>query len=665
MIEISRRIKKLRELLNHHNYRYHVLDDPEISDESYDVLYRELIDIEREYPQFVTLDSPSMRIGAEPADGLSTVRHPSPLLSLGNVFDSEELEKWISRISDLVDTDIDEYVCELKYDGLAVALTYEDGVFVQGATRGDGAVGEDVTANLRTVRSIPLSINGEVPRRFEVRGEVYLPITEFDRINEERTALGESKYANPRNTAAGSLRQLDSRETSKRNLDIAIYSLGWAEGLTLSTHAEALEWLSSCGFKISVHNRPARNLEEITQYYLDWQIARQDLNYGTDGIVVKVNRFDIQQSLGDVGREPRWAIAYKWPAAQSVTKLLDIGINVGRTGSLNPYAILEPIQVSGVTITHATLHSEEDIFRKDLRIGDHVVVQRAGDVIPQILRPLEELRTGDEVVFAMPNDCPSCGGSVVRDVGEAAHYCMNRNCLAQVQESLVHFVMTMDIDGLGEQTVRQLFEEQLVRNPADFYFLDPQQIAVLPGLGEKSAFKLVSNIQISKNHPLEQLLMSLNIRHVGRETATILAEQFGSMEAILDADIDQLSSVPSIGPKIAESIQKWSRDPVIQSLVKRLDVAGLRMTREKQSDDSALLSGLEVVITGRLDAFTRSEAEIKIRELGGVLGRNVTGRTSLVVVGDNPGTKIEQARERAIKVITEQEFLDLIRSPNQ
>ena len=665
MIEISRRIKKLRELLNHHNYRYHVLDDPEISDESYDVLYRELIDIEQEYPQFVTLDSPSMRIGAEPADGLSTVRHPSPLLSLGNVFDSEELEKWISRISNLVGTDIDEYVCELKYDGLAVALTYEDGVFVQGATRGDGAVGEDVTANLRTVRSIPLSINGEVPRRFEVRGEVYLPITEFDRINEERTALGESKYANPRNTAAGSLRQLDSRETSKLNLDIAIYSLGWAEGLTLSTHWDVLEWLSSCGFKISLHNQLARNLEEITQYYLDWQVARQDLNYGTDGIVVKVNRFDIQQSLGDVGREPRWAIAYKWPAAQSVTKLLDIGINVGRTGSLNPYAILEPIQVAGVTITHATLHSEEDIFRKDLRIGDHVVVQRAGDVIPQILRPLEELRTGDEVVFAMPNDCPSCGESVVRDVGEAAHYCMNRNCLAQVQESLVHFVMTMDIDGLGEQTVRQLFEEQLVRNPADFYFLDPQQIAVLPGLGEKSAFKLVSNIQISKNHPLEQLLMSLNIRHVGRETATILAEQFGSMEAILDADIDQLSSVPSIGPKIAESIQTWSRDPVIQSLVKRLDVAGLRMTREKQSNDSALLSGLEVVITGRLDAFTRSEAEIKIRELGGVLGRNVTGRTSLVVVGDNPGTKIEQARERAIKVITEQEFLDLIRSPNQ
>ncbi|MCL0042825.1 NAD-dependent DNA ligase LigA [Dehalococcoidia bacterium] len=665
MIEISRRIKKLQELLNHHNYRYHVLDDPEISDESYDVLYRELIDIEREYPQFVTLDSPSMRIGAEPAHGLSTVRHPAPLLSLGNVFDSEELEKWISRISDLVDTDIDEYVCELKYDGLAVALTYEDGVFVQGATRGDGAVGEDVTANLRTVRSIPLSINGQVPRRFEVRGEVYLPITEFDRINEERTALGESKYANPRNTAAGSLRQLDSRETSKRNLDIAIYSLGWAEGLTLSTHWDVLEWLSSCGFKISLHNQLARNLEEITQYYLDWQVARQDLNYGTDGIVVKVNRFDLQQSLGDVGREPRWAVAYKWPAAESVTKLLDIGINVGRTGSLNPYAILEPVQIAGVTITHATLHSEEDIVRKDLRIGDQVVVQRAGDVIPQVLRPLHELRTGDEVVFGMPKNCPSCGGSVVRDVGEAAHYCSNRNCLAQIQESLVHFVMTMDIDGLGEQTVRQLFDELLVKDPADFYFLDPPRIAALPGLGEKSALKLVANIQTSKNHPLEQILMSLNIRHVGRETATVLVEQFGSMEAILDADADQLSSVPSIGPKIAESIQTWSRDPVTQSLVKRLHAAGLSMTREKKAADSSRFSGLEVVITGRLDAFTRSEAEIKIRELGGMLGRNVTGRTSLVVVGDNPGTKVEQARERAIKVITEQEFLDLIRSPNQ
>jgi DNA ligase (NAD+) len=492
-----------------------------------------------------------------------------------------------------------------------------------------------------------------------------LPITEFDRINDERAALGQPKYANPRNTAAGSLRHFDSKETSKRNLDVAIYSLGWAEELIFATHWEVLNWLSGHGFKISEHNRLVHNLAEMEQYYLDWQVTRQNLNYGTDGIVVKVNRFDLQQSLGDVGREPRWAVAYKWPAVQSVTKLLDIGINVGRTGSLNPYAILEPVQIAGVTIAHATLHSEEDILRKDLRIGDHVVVQRAGDVIPQVLRPLHELRTGDEIVFGMPNQCPACGGSVIRDAGETAYYCPNRRCLAQIQESLVHFAMTMDIDGLGEQTVRQLFNEKLVKDPADFYSLKPQLMVDLSGLGEKSASKLVANIQASMNRPLDQLLMSLNVRYVGRETAAVLAEEFGSMEAILDADIDELSAVSSIGPKIAASIQSWSENPETRSLIKRLDTVGLRMTHEKEWDDSSFLSGVEVVITGRLDHFTRPQAEVKIRELGGTLGRNITGRTSLVVVGDNPGTKIKQAREREIKVITEQEFLGLLGETNR
>ena len=538
----TERIEALRERLNYHNYRYYVLDSPEVGDAQYDALMRELRAIEAEHPELVTADSPTQRVGAAPADGFEQVTHSRPMFSLGNAFNDEEFMAWHKRVSDLLEGEPFDMVCELKYDGLAVALTYENGVFVRGATRGNGMVGEDVTSNLRTVKSIPLRLlSDDVPQRFEVRGEVYFPKSKFVAFNEERAARGEQTYANPRNTAAGSLRQLDPRNTAERPLDIFIYSLGYAEGGEVpNTHWEMLQYLKGLGFKVSDDSRRVHSAEEAIAFYEGWVHSyEEELDAAADGVVVKVDNLDYQRHLGVVGREPRWAVAYKFPAVQEITRLLDIRVNVGRTGSINPYAVLEPVNIAGATVRQATLHNEDYIRSKDLLIGDWVVVERAGEVIPQVVSVIEDRRRGDEREFRMPEACPSCAEPVVSPEDEAMSYCYNASCPAQLVRLLEHFVSrgAMDIEGMGIKWGEYLIRQGLIRDVADIYYLKREHLARL---------NLLDVIEAAKARPFEDALASSGIPTVGKKSAGIIAERFGDMSALSVAselDIGELSGV--------------------------------------------------------------------------------------------------------------------------
>ncbi|MBN1643882.1 MAG: NAD-dependent DNA ligase LigA, partial [Dehalococcoidales bacterium] len=562
-------MEELRQKLNYHNYRYYVLDSPEISDEEYDSMMRELKQLEEQYPQFLTPDSPTQRVGATPLEAFGVVEHPLPLLSLGNAFVTEDLLAWHARTLKLLGLEQFDMVCEHKMDGLAVALTYINGQFTTGATRGDGLRGENITQNLRTIRSIPLSVPQGAPSRFEVRGEVYLPKKGFQKLNREREDEGLPVFANPRNAAAGSVRQLDPRITAKRPLDIYIYMLGYAEGKAMPpTHWETMEYLKSLGFKINPNNRRVSRIEEAEAYYQSWTQKRESLPYEADGVVVKADLLRYHDFIGDVGREPRWAIAYKFPAIQGTTLLKEIAISVGRTGTLNPYAILEPVQVGGVTIKQATLHNEDDIRRKDVREGDWVYIQRAGDVIPEVVGPIVSKRTGKEKEFSLPGKiydkekkrpaCPVCGGEIVRPEGEVAYYCSNAACPAQVQGRIELFVSrgAMDIRGLGERLIARFLEEGLVKDAADVYTLYKERgtIANLEKLGEKSADNILNAIEKSKKQSLARLIFALGIRHVGEETANLLVGYFNNLDELGKASRDELMTVPSIGPKIADSI---------------------------------------------------------------------------------------------------------------
>lgn len=660
------RIEQLRQEINYHNYRYYVLADPVVSDAQYDRLMRELRELEERHPETVTPDSPTQRVGAAPAEGFAEVEHPVPLLSLSNVFDADELRAWYRRVQDLLELGTFEMVCELKVDGLAVALTYENGRLVRGATRGNGLQGEDVTQNLRTVRSIPLALaGGDIPPRFEVRGEVYFPGSAFHRLNEERVARGEPPYANPRNTAAGSLRQLDPRITAARPLAIFVYGLGWAEGDSMpGTHWDTLGHLRDMGFKTNPANALCRTLDEVEEFYRRWLQRKESLDYGADGVVVKVNRLDYQQHLGVVGREPRWATAYKFPATREVTRLLDIGINVGRTGTLNPYAVLEPVNVGGATVKMATLHNEDDVQRKDLRIGDWVTVERAGEVIPQVVSPVVARRTGGEREFKMPERCPACGEPAVRFPGEAARYCVNTRCPAQFARLLMHFVSrgAMDVEGLGERQCLALIDAGLVEDVADIYYLTKEQLLGLERMGEKSASNIIGAIQAGKSRPLPDLLFALGIRHVGLETAEALVRHFGSIHRIRNASEEALAAVPGIGPKVAASIvSHFQRDGNLVVLEK-LERAGVRMEAGPGAYEArdSTLSGLQLVITGRLSSMSRSQAEDRVKELGGSAGSSVTKKTTYLVAGEDPGSKLAQAQRLGTRVIGEQEFLKLL-----
>jgi len=671
------KIEGLKDQLNHHNYRYHVLDSPEISDAEYDRLMSELKQLEEEYPQFLMPDSPSQRVGAEPLTASGVVEHPLPLLSLGNVFSSDELIGWHTRTSRLIEGETYKFTCEHKMDGLAVALTYENGQLTTGATRGDGSRGENITQNMRTVRSIPLSVSREAPPRFEVRGEVFFPKAGFNKLNQDRAAEGLPLFANPRNAAAGSVRQLDPRITAQRPLDIYIYALGYAEGRSIpQSHWEIMEYLKSLGFKINPNNALINSIEEVGEYYREWVEKRDSLPYDADGIVVKIDSIPLQNRLGDVGREPRWAIAYKFPAIQGTTKLESIEISVGRTGTLNPYAVLDPVSVGGVTIKHAALHNEDDIRRKDIREEDRVLIQRAGEVIPEVVGPTPESKESSlrepefNLLDKLPKDsegnpvCPECGGKVIKPEDEVMYYCSNAACPAQAQQRIEHFVArgVMDIQGIGESLSKTLHSKSLVNDVADLYRLHEkrEQLAEMEGMGEKSVDNLLEAIENSKGRPLESVILALGIRHVGGEMAGILADNFQDLDALSDASNEELVSINTVGPKIADSIIEFFRQENNKSIIRRLKEAGIDPKREKAESKELRLSGMEFVITGRLDSFSRQEAEAKVKELGGTAKGNVTRDTNYLVVGDEPGAgKLSQAERLGIERINEARFLEI------
>jgi DNA ligase (NAD+) len=664
----AKRAEELRRGINTHNHSYYVLDDSTISDAEYDRLLQELRNLESEYPDLLTPDSPTQRVGGAPADGFTQVTHSAPMLSLGNAFNREDLENWLRRTKSLVDDADFQLVCELKIDGLAVNLTYENGVFIQGATRGDGAVGEDVTQNLRTINTIPLSLLGEPPNRLEVRGEVYLPIPEFRRMNEELAAKGEQLYMNPRNTGAGSVRNLNPKVTASRNMEIWVYSLtGSGAPPPVNGHWEALEWLKGLGFRINPHNRLCSSIEEIIDFYDHWVEARHGLPYEADGVVVKVSSLALQDALGVVGREPRWAIAYKFPAEQAVTELLAIEVTVGRTGSLNPTAILKPVVVSGVTVEHASLHNEEDIHRKDIRVGDLVTIARAGDVIPHVLGPVLEKRPKGTRKFKMPSHCPSCGTAVVKPEDEAMHRCPNTSCPAQFFELLKHFVSkgATDIDGLGERWCQILIDQGMVADLADLYTLTMVQLLQLDRMGEKLATRIIANIAGSKEKPLSRLLFALGIFHVGSEVAELLTQAYDSIDEIAAATEEELAEIPGIGPKIAASIASYFQVEANQTIMEKLRAAGMNLKQEpRQVNTEGLpLAGKTFVVTGTLSGFSRSESESRIKGLGGKVTSSVTKNTDYLVVGESPGSKLAAAERLGTEVLDEEKFVELLATP--
>ena len=658
------RIKELRTEIDHHNHLYFVENSPAISDSEYDLLMRELITLESEYPGLVTPQSPTQRVGGKLLDGFEEVAHELPMLSLGNAFNSNEMRAWHNRISGILESTDFDMSCELKFDGLAVSLLYEKGIFVRGATRGDGTTGENVTLNLKTIRSIPLSLRGDIPDRFEVRGEVYFPKSEFERFNISREKSGLQSYSNPRNTAAGSLRQLDPSVTSKRPLDIFIYSLGWAEGNfpMPETHLGTLDLLKTLGFKINPHNFLASSLEAAIGFYEQWTRERENLDYECDGVVVKVDRLDYQQHLGSVGREPRWAVAYKFPAAQATTKLLDIRVNIGRTGTINPYAVLEPVEVGGVTVRQATLHNEDFILSKDLRIGDFVVIERAGEVIPQIVRSNELLRDGSESRFVMPSECPSCGGQTSRNINEAALYCTNASCPAQLVRLVEHFVSksSMDIDGMGGKLGVALINNDLIFDVADIYTLRSQHLLDMDRMAERSTSNLLDSIENSMKSPLSRLLTALGIRHVGTEVADSLADRFGDIDNLIAASEEELLAIPAIGPKIVQSVSEYFSSDSNRKVLDKLKQAGVN-TKNGGIESSSkpiqqILRGLRFVVTGRLEKFSRSDIQDLIKQLGGSVSSSVSSRTNYLVAGEDAGSKLSDAARLGIVILTEDDF---------
>jgi DNA ligase (NAD+) len=675
LADIQNQIAELKKQLNYHNNRYYVLDSPEISDAEYDTLIQQLRKLEEQYPQFLTPDSPTQRTGGAPLASLGIVEHPVPMLSLGNAFNTEDLFAWHTRTLKLLGVAQFDMVCEHKMDGLAIALTYENGIFVRGATRGDGFRGEDITQNLKTIHSIPLSVPKGAPPRFEVRGEVYLPKAGFQKLNRERENEGLPLFANPRNAAAGSIRQLDPRITAKRNLDIYVYLLGYAYGKMMpETHWETLEYFKELGFRVNPANKRVKNIEEAEEYYKTWTEKRETLPYEADGIVVKADLMEYHRQLGDVGREPRWAIAYKFPAIQGTTKLKEIGISVGRTGTLNPFAILEPVQIGGVTIERATLHNEDDIRRKDIREGDWVYIQRAGDVIPDVVGPILSKRTGDEKEFSLLEKiysqekgrpaCPVCGGEVVKPEGEVMYYCSNAACPAQVQGRIELFVSrgAMDIRGVGEKFIEVLLKEELVKDAADLYSLKEkkEQIVQLEKKGEKSAANILNAIEKSKNVSFPRLLFGLGIRHVGEETANLLAEHYKDLDDLSNAGREKLMTVPSIGPKIADSITAFFHEERNRVILEKLRQAGV-WPQQELAQQGLPLSGQEFVITGTLSSLSREEAHSRIKALGGTAKDNVTKNTTYLVVGEDPGeNKLIRARALGTAQINEEKLLAIL-----
>jgi DNA ligase (NAD+) len=655
--EAVRRADELRRTLNDANYDYYVLDAPVISDAEYDARLRELRSLEERFPQLITPDSPTQRIGAEPASQFTKIEHLAPLYSLGNAFSEEELRAWEERNARIA-SEVREggYMAELKIDGAAVALRYEDGLFVRGATRGNGRVGEDITRNLRTIRDIPLRLregDGRIPSVLEVRGEVYMSISGFREMNERRVAAGEPTFANPRNAASGALRQLDPRITAERPLRFFGFQIQTDERLSVATQQDVLALLAEWGVNTNARNAYCEDLDTVLDFATHAERGRADLDYAIDGVVVKVARLSLWPELGVIGeRDPRWAIAYKFAPDLATTRLLDIRINVGRTGSLNPYAVLQPVEIGGATVRLATLHNFEDIARKDLRVGDHVLVKRAGEVIPQVVGAIVEERTGREVPFEAPGVCPSCGTSVQQTAGEVMIYCPNPSCPDRIYWSIVHFVSqdAMDIRGLGERTVAQLLERGLVKDVADLYHLEPGPLLELEGFGELSAKNLIAAIAKSREQPLSRLIFALGIRHVGQHAAQLVAREFGTMDRLLEAKPEQLDAVHGIGGITAQALAGFVAEPANRELIARLAEAGLRMDEPVERAERATLQGRTFVVTGT-HAMSRKELTALIERHGGRVAGSVSKATSFLVAGEDPGSKLDKARELGVPVI--------------
>ena len=658
------RVIFLRQEINRHNNLYYVDNEPEITDNDYDLLMIELKSLEARHPALVTGESPTQRVGAPSNENFGRVEHRIPLLSLGNGFNLDDIQSWHQRTLNLLGNNEIEMVCELKIDGLAVSLVYEDGMLVRGATRGDGLIGEDVTSNLKTIKSIPLVLSGSRSGVIEVRGEVYMPRSRFHLLNEERAINGQKPFANPRNCAAGSLRQLDPSVTAERPLDIFIYGLGYIDnGVSFEDHWSALKYIEELGFKTNPNNRVCATISAIEKYYQECLDKRESFDYDADGIVIKVNKLEHQDLLGSIGREPRWAIAYKYPAERTTTTLLAIGINVGRTGTLNPYAILEPVTVGGATIRMATLHNEEDIRRKDIRVGDTVIVERAGEVIPQVVGPVVEARTGQEVVFFMPEICPVCESSTERTKDEKGAICPNSQCPAQFVELLKHFVSrdAMDIDGVGEKICGLLFHAGLVRRLSDIYRIKENDLLEIEGFGEKAASNLIRSINESREKECQKVLFGIGIPNVGQETARILIDRYKSIDGLILANEQDLIEIPGIGPIIANGIRNYFEDNTNIQVLNELKQAGLRMESQRlERAEGLILQGKQFVITGRMDGLSRNELIEIIRQFGGSVSGSLSSKTDYLIAGEQPGSKMTRAVDLGIQVISESDLFSMV-----
>lgn len=658
--EAKLRVEELREQLNYHSYRYHVLDDPEISDAEYDELMNELRELEERFPELVTPDSPTQRVGMAPADLFAPVQHRTPMLSLDNAFSLEELEAWAARVERAVGEGA-RYSCELKIDGVAVALTYEDGVLTKGATRGDGRVGEDITANVRTVKAIPRRLAIEPPPAYlEVRGEVYLPVKAFEGLNEELLEAGQRPFANPRNAAAGSLRQKDPRVSAGRPLAMWVHSFGWAEGVRFDSHSGFLDWCRAARLPVAPTGEVEEDLAGVERYLRHWEEHRHSVDWEIDGVVVKVDQVAFQDELGATSHAPRWAIAYKFPPEERTALLRKIDVHTGRTGKVTPFAVLEPVFVGGVTITYATLHNEDEVARKDVREGDTVIVRRAGDVIPEIVGPVLSKRKKGARRWRFPKACPSCGTELVRAEGEADWRCPNTGCPSRNVEWLYSFASRggLDIEGLGYVTGMALLDRGIVKDPADIFALTTEDLAQLPGFAEKSISNLLAAIEAAKDRPIWRLLTALNIRHVGAHVAQVLARAFGSVDVLAEASVEQIDDVPEIGPEIARSVHEWFQDPVNRALLGKLRDAGVRMADEPPRERGPrTLDGETIVLTGSLATMSREEATAAAQAAGARVASSVSKKTDFVVAGESPGSKLARAEQLGVEVIDEEEFV--------
>ena len=664
--KVRREVGRLRKLIQHHDRKYYNENQPEITDQEYDRLYRALKDWEGQFPSLVTPDSPTQRIAAKPLEGFPVVKHRVPMRSLDNTYSPEELRAFDERVRRFLRVDSVRYVVELKFDGVSVSLTYREGRLLHGATRGDGEQGDDITANLKTIRAIPLILDpskkGTLPKLMEVRGEVYMPRPAFAQLNKERQQRGESLFANPRNAAAGSLKQLDPKIVAQRRLCVFLYGVGAVEGRSFTTQAGVLEFLKEAGFRVNPHHKRCETIEEVIRTCDEWEPKRKKLEYDIDGMVIKVDDLAQQRELGNTAKSPRFLVAYKFPAERVMTQVLGIEVNVGRTGTLTPVAALKPVFVAGTTVQHASLHNEDEIQRKDVRIGDWVLIEKAGEIIPQVVEVIRPKRTGKEKAFRMPTKCPACGGKVSRDPEEVAIRCENLSCPAQLKERIIHFAQrsAMDIEGLGDVMAEQLVSHRLVKDYGDLYALTMENLLTLPRMAEKSAQNLLDGIKASRCRGLNRLLFALGIRHVGAANAEVLARHFGSLEEISKASREELTQIHEVGQVMAESIHSFFQASGTTKVLEKLQAAGVEMEEEQRRLLSKKLTGQRVVFTGELSGYARSQAQDLVRQHGGAVDSSLTKKTTLVVAGDSPGSKLQKAQELGIKIIDEGAFKKLI-----